>query len=220
MRLETRNRSRDNLVSQKISFGPFMCTSEAYKYIYLTTRIWVQNQPYDAVTFFCSWLAMRYVTHGVRRPFGHGQAALLKNRRNSLASAVAQRLRDRLDVDRVQMTGELLPRGSLKKVANRKVFEWIHEIQGRRIYTKPLLKLCVKKLLRFMGPVPLDPKLPYGTYVKQQALRLGSLIRQAKRIKDTWLIWDWILFKPISVFVEHGAEKTNPSVCIIKKDSL
>ena len=135
-------------------------------------------------------VAMRYVSHGVRRPFGHGQAALLKNRRNYLATAIAQRLWDRLDMDRVQMTGEVLPRGTLKKVANRKLFEWIHEIEGRRIYTKPLLKLCVKKLLRFVGPIPMDPKLPYGTFVKQQSCRLGSLIRQAKRIKDTWLIWD------------------------------
>ena len=122
------------------------------------------------------------VRNGVaRKPWGQGRAAQQRCQRNRVAFDVAQVLQDRMDVDHVQMTGQLFPRGSLKRRANKEFFNWVHTYNGR-VWTKPMLKQVVRDLLRTID-VPMDPAKTFGSFVTQQAKRLGSLIRQAKRIK-------------------------------------
>lgn len=130
---------------------------------------------------------MRVVTHNaVRKPWGQGKAAVQKYRRNNLAFEIAGLLTERLDEETAQCTGQLLPRGGLKRKSSRKLFDWVHDPKFKgnaRVFTKPLLRLVIKKILREVGPIPMDPKKSYGTFVGQQAKRLGVLIRKAKRIK-------------------------------------
>ena len=119
----------------------------------------------------------------IRKPWGKGKAALQKRCRQSKASEIASLLLDRLDGESIQMTGEMFPRGTLKSRRNKSAFSWVSGYTGR-VFTKPLLKLVVRKVYRGIGPIPTNPKLSYGAYVNQQALRLGQLVRQAKRLKQ------------------------------------
>ena len=128
---------------------------------------------------------MRIVQRAIRsnrKPWGHGKAAVQKMCRQNNACEIAGHLKERLDIDNVQVTGELFFRGTLKRRQTKFLFEWVPDYQGR-LFTQQLLKLVVRKLLRWIGPIPTDPKLSYGCFVKRQALRLGHLIRQAKRVK-------------------------------------
>ena len=119
----------------------------------------------------------------LRMPWGAGRAALQKCFRNRRAAEVAHYLMDRLDLEHIGLTGQLFPRGTLKSSKNRRLFNWVGEFQGR-VFTSPLLRLAIKKLLRLVGPLPLNPKQSYGDFVKQQSERLGRLVRQAKRLKE------------------------------------
>ena len=117
-----------------------------------------------------------------RKAWGHGKAAIQKLMRLNNASEIASHLHERLDTENVQVTGELFPRGTLKRRQTKFLFEWVPQYKGR-LFTQQLLKIVVRKLLRWIGPIPQDPKLSFGCFVKRQALRLGHLIRQAKRVK-------------------------------------
>jgi hypothetical protein len=121
-------------------------------------------------------------TDVTRKPWGQGKAALQKHVRNRTAFEVAQLIEDRLDMDQVQMTGLLFPRGTMKKPGTKKLFDWVHYYRGR-VFTKPMLKEVVRVLLRAIPNIPMDPSKKFGHFVKQQSKRLGNLIRQAKRIK-------------------------------------
>ena len=124
------------------------------------------------------------VTIAFRKPDGCGKAAQQKFARNRKASVVAYFLLDRLDLEAIQMTGQLMPRGSLKRRQNRQIFDWVGQFNGRT-FTSQLVRLVIKKLMRMVGQIPLDPKVTYGAYVKQQSKILRKLIRQAKRLKDS-----------------------------------
>lgn len=119
----------------------------------------------------------------IRKPWGQGKAALQKQKRARLAHLITGFLMSRLDAEEIQRTGQIFPRGTLKKRVLRKVFSWTPCIKGR-VFTKPLLKLVVRKIIREVGIVPMDPKKTFGSFVNQQARRFGMLARQAKRIKS------------------------------------
>lgn len=122
------------------------------------------------------------VRNGVtRKPWGQGRAAQQRYQRNRTAFDVAQLIKARMDVDQVQMTGQLFPRGSMKKLANKELLDWVHTFNGR-VWTKPMLKQIIRVLLRTID-VPMDPSKTFGNFVNQQSKRLGYLIRQAKRLK-------------------------------------
>lgn len=114
-----------------------------------------------------------------------GRASVQKHTRNSYAFEIAGLLLDRVDRDQVNMTGQLFPRGGLKKPSNRRLMDWVHDkrFKDKRMYTKALLKLTIKKILRDLGNIPRDPDVSYGTFCNQQAKRLKELVRRAKRIK-------------------------------------
>ena len=124
------------------------------------------------------------VENVARKPWGFGKAAVLKHRRNSLALSMSEYLLERLDEDRVSMTGQLFPRGTLKKRANRVLFDWVHYPEfGGRTFTKPVLRLVVKKLMKRIT-LPLDPE--NTRFVSQQTARLRRLVKSAKRLK-AWM---------------------------------
>ena len=117
-----------------------------------------------------------------RKPWGQGRAAQQRHQRNRTAFDVAELIIDRMDVDQAQVTGQLFPRGTLKKPANKNLFDWVHCYNGT-VWTKKLLKQVVRVLLRNVQNIAVDPSKSYGQFVSQQSKRLGCLIRQAKRIK-------------------------------------
>lgn len=122
------------------------------------------------------------VRNGVsRKPWGQGRSAQQRSQRNRTAFEVAQLIKDRMDVEQAQMTGQLFPRGSMKRVANKELFGWVHTYSGR-VWTKPMLKQVVRVLLRTID-IPMDPSKTFGSFVTQQSKRLRHLIRQAKRVK-------------------------------------
>lgn len=125
----------------------------------------------------------RSVRYNVKRkPWGQGRAAQQRHQRNRTAFDVAELIKDRMDLDQAQASGQLFPRGTLKRPANKKLFDWVHRYSGR-VWTKQLLKQVVRVLLRTIQNLPMDPSKTYGQFVSQQSKRLGFLIRQAKRIK-------------------------------------
>ena len=126
-----------------------------------------------------------------RKGFGHGRAAMQKAYRNSRAHEIAYILLDRVDQDHIVMTGQLFPRGTLKSSKNRRLFDWVAHYPGR-VFTSALRKLVIKKLLRLIGQVALNPSQTFGEFVNQQSHRLGRLVRQAKRLKDPGLDGVWI----------------------------
>lgn len=126
----------------------------------------------------------RVIQIAIRKPCGTGRAAQQKFARNRKASEVASYLYERLDLDTVQMSGQLMPRGTLKRRQNRHIFEFAGNFHGRT-FTSQLVRLVIKKLMRMVGPIPQDPNLSYGAYVKQQSKILRKFLRQAKRLKDS-----------------------------------
>ncbi len=118
----------------------------------------------------------------IRKPWGYGKAAVQKLQRQNTACEIATCLNERLDCENIQVTGELFPRGTLKSRKVKLLFEWVPDYKGR-VFTQQLLKIVVRKLMRWIGPIPTNPKMSYGCFVKRQAQRLGQLIRQAKRVK-------------------------------------
>lgn len=128
---------------------------------------------------------MRSPVRAIRLPWGEGNAAKQKAIRSFKAGQVVNILADKLDQEQIQMTGQLFPTGSLKRAAVRACFKWTCKFRGR-VFTKPLLKIVVRRLIRKLGPVPLDPKQSFGAFVSAQAKRLGKLIRAAKRMKEGW----------------------------------
>ena len=118
-----------------------------------------------------------------RKPWGQGKAALLKARRNSVASQIAVTLGKHLDIDRVSTTGEIFPRGSLKSRHMKELFAFSRDFHGRT-FTVLLSKLVIRKLVNIIGrdAIPRDPKMTFGRFVTKQALRFQRLVQRARRI--------------------------------------
>lgn len=159
------------------------CKSHTYiLYIYI---LWVLVQRCDQSTRYTFSLGIMRspVVKAIRKPWGCGKAAIQKHLRNTKAAEIAELLLDRLDVENIQLTGSIFPRGTLKSSKNRGLFNWVGNYSGR-VFTRSLLRLTVKKLLRYIGPIPLNPQQSFGSLVQQQSERLGRLVRQAKRLKE------------------------------------
>lgn len=122
-----------------------------------------------------------------RKAWGQGKAAQQTYRRKCSAFEISEILEENLDEDRIARTGQIFPRGGLRKKSTKKIFGWVHRFQGRT-FTKPLLRQAVRNLMRAMPNMPRDPSKTYSTFVAQQAKRLGYLVRQAKRIKEWGLL--------------------------------
>lgn len=83
----------------------------------------------------------------------------------------------------IQRTGDLFPRGNMKKVKVRRMFSpWLHKTGNVRYFTKPVTKCAVEVLLGSLSFVP--PRKPgerWDKYVACQAARLHELGRAAKK---------------------------------------
>ena len=146
---------------------------------------------------------MRILSQNVqRKPWGQGKAAHQKYRRNSLAFSMSELLLERLDLEKVRMTGQIVPRGDLKKQSNGALFDWVNNSQfDGRTFTKPVLRLVIRKLMKNIT-FPLDPE--NKNFIAQQAKRLRVLIRSAKRLKEicerqtlTKSQWDQFKISPL-----------------------
>lgn len=132
--------------------------------------------------------------HVSRKDWGQGKAAQQIYRRKCTAFQISEILEEKLDEERIARTGQIFPRGGLRKKATKKIFDWVQQFRGRT-FTKPLLRQVVKNLMRAMPNMPRDPNKTYGVFVAQQAKRLGYLVRQAKRVKEGVRMWyAWIPF--------------------------
>ena len=96
----------------------------------------------------------------------------------------------RLDlVCKANLTGELFPRGNLKKTQQRKMFRFAASCTGR-FFTRKLCKMVVRKLLQSpdldLRP-PRSPSESWAQWAERQLKRLQQLASRAKRLTmDDW----------------------------------
>ena len=118
-----------------------------------------------------------------RQPWGEGRAAKLKRKRHEIASEICGLLKERLDLERVQLAFELFPRGSLKKQCLRSIFSWCGDkrFQGR-VFTNNLVTSVVRKLCHAVQLTP-PPGKSRKEFIKAQSGRLKSLLKAAKKLQ-------------------------------------
>ena len=121
---------------------------------------------------------------------GQGRAARQTQARYQLAAKVAKWLLPQMHANKVEATGSLFPRGSLKKKALRELTSpWLHKLDGRRCFTKGLLHRICDELVHKLGFIPpRDPGQSFQDYLVQQSARLGVIIRQAKKLRSDWTL--------------------------------
>ena len=119
-----------------------------------------------------------------RKCHGEGRASIQKKQGIERQDEIAGWLIPLLDLERVERTGTLFPRGTIKKVKVKAIFHpWISQLQGRRILTTALCRAVVRSILGQLQFVPpRDPKMSLWTYVCMQGRRFQTLARSAKRL--------------------------------------
>lgn len=118
-----------------------------------------------------------------RKPFGEGRAALQRKLRQCKAHEVADWILPHLDVEAVESTGHLFPRGPWRKRRVKAVFEpWIYECKGSRMFTSRLCQAVVRRLCVVLQTIPpRHPRQQFSEWVGQQGRRLKELVRAAKK---------------------------------------
>lgn len=109
--------------------------------------------------------------------------------RVKLAKKFAKQIYPLMDVERIERTGQMWPRGTLRKRRVRKVFEaqWLREVQGR-VFTRILCLDIVSRLLEMIGVQPTrPPDQSLNQWRKSQAVRFHTLCRHAK--KQRYAAW-------------------------------
>ena len=131
------------------------------------------------MALFC----MHGIYRGVVMPC---RASVQKRMRCGNAKFVVRRLGSLCEEDSVEAvnrTGELFPRGSLQRLAVRRLFSFVHEPACHgRFFTARLCKQVVRKLVREgrMNP-PLDPQDSVADWIAKQAKRLQYICKRSKR---------------------------------------
>lgn len=116
-----------------------------------------------------------------RKSKGEGRMSLQRKERNRKAELIVKWVWPHMDTERVEMTGDLWPRGSLKKRRVRELFQpWIHRCKGRWFTLKTAKLACRKLHDQLPSPPNRNPALSFGQYIKVQAKRLLQLSRAAK----------------------------------------
>ena len=108
-----------------------------------------------------------------------------KQERRRNAEFVVTQIWENLDLEKVEETGSLFPRGNLKKAYLRRLLQFVadHACSGKRYFTGRLLRLVVRKLIRKLPfSLATDPRQSQEDYVSIQVKRLSRLTRQAKKI--------------------------------------
>lgn len=111
-------------------------------------------------------------------------AALLVKERERKASFLATHMWEHLNLDRVEDTGQLIPRGSIKKRESRCMFGFIID-QGNctgRWLTKKVCVKAVRKLVSWLEfDPPVGPRTTRRDFISQEALVLQEQCRKAKK---------------------------------------
>ena len=118
-----------------------------------------------------------------RKPWGEGPAALMKKERKRKARKLARWICPNLNVDRIEETGHLWPRGSLRKKEVGRLFKgWLGKTNGSRWFTERVVRSMVKKILAELPFVPVrGPQVTYAQYVAQATSHFLKLVRLAKK---------------------------------------
>ena len=112
-----------------------------------------------------------------------GRRSLQKVHRQDLAKEFSARLIDRLNIEDVERSGRVVPRGSLKRRCVRNLFNFIPGRFSGRVFTKKLCRLIVRDLVRRLDFVPIrDPLESFGTWVNREAGRLQQIAQRAKKL--------------------------------------
>lgn len=121
-----------------------------------------------------------------RQPWGYGPAALQKECRNKRARCIAAVLWTRLDVEMVNRTGELFPRGGLKRRECQALFmPWASALRGRIMTTGLACSVCRRLVVNLGNSPPRAPNQTYAEYIRVQAQRLRVLIRKARKMASS-----------------------------------
>ena len=117
-----------------------------------------------------------------RKPKGQGIAAVQRCERNRKANLVVTWALPHMDFDAVETSGQLWPRGSLKRKKVQKcMYPWVHKTKGRW-FTLKTAKLICRKLWDKLPCTPnRDPAQPFSCYMTDQAKRLLTLARASKK---------------------------------------
>ena len=109
-----------------------------------------------------------------------------KLERQARAGAFVDRLLPRLNIEDIERSGRLIPRGTLKRRCVKRIFGFVTlGVYGGRIFTSRLCKLIIRELLRRLQfTPPRDPKESFTDYVSKEALRLQLMARKAKRMSS------------------------------------
>lgn len=120
-----------------------------------------------------------------RKPHGAGPASHLQVARAKKARRIASWLKPGLEqrARKIHATGEIFPRGGLRKAKVRRLFEgWVHKCQGKRVLTKALMRTTIQEVVNILGFYPTrSPDELYSDWLLRQANRLHELLRQAKK---------------------------------------
>ena len=117
-----------------------------------------------------------------RKPKGQGIAAIQRSERNRKANLVVKWALPHLDLETVETSGQLWPRGSLKrKKVQKAMYPWVHKTKGRW-FTLKMAKLVCRKLWDKLPCTPnRNPAQLFSCYMHDQALRLLTLAKASKK---------------------------------------
>ena len=118
-----------------------------------------------------------------RAKHGDGPGACLQKEREKRAKRLVKYVWPRLDFEKISKTGQLWPRGSLKKRKVRAIFkDWIFRTSGHRYFTKNVCRRTCEILVEQLQYYPTrPPRQSYNQWIQEQCQRFHELCRNAKK---------------------------------------
>lgn len=134
-----------------------------------------------------------------RQAHGEGRRAQQKRRRIEIQNMIVQWILPLLEVEAIQSTGSLFPRGSLKSRRNRAIFSpWVRRLSGSRVLTAGLCRGVCRGIVHELNfHPPRSPTQSFTEYIRMQGKRFQILCKAAKKLKamdnsETQLIAAWL----------------------------
>lgn len=119
-----------------------------------------------------------------RRAHGEGRRAEQKRARIRIQNMIVQWILPLLEVELIESTGSLFPRGSLKSRRNKAIFSpWVHRLCGSRVLTAGLCRgVCRGIVHKLNFHPPRAPAQTFPEYIRTQGRRFQTLCRAAKKL--------------------------------------